>query len=545
MHRRQFIQHASALAAAACAPGPLRAAVTGHSASTAPFQLLYSNDTTHILSCVSPWHSRADDFTEAHLQQSITEAAGVDVHLLQPGLGWIPWWQSKIYSPSDHYLTFLKEEHGVTQLNKIARYLLDGGDMLTTLVDTCRAMKVSPFLSFRLNDGHHVRDLAKALEQGRPAPSMSRHYWENYERFRLGKDVKKWDDGVFNWAIPEVRDYKFALLEEACTDYDLAGVELDFVRHWVRFGSDTSPDQRREITTAFVHRVRTMLDRTAVARGLPRRWLCVRVPARAEVRPEQGIDLKSLARTGVDMVNLSYSYFTRQDDSVRLACEELEDTAVYVEMTHTTMTGKALNGSGTQPYLRTTDQQFYTTAALAYEQGARGVSLFNFPYYREHQLPELGPFHEPPFHVLANLTDRTLLAQQPQWYFLSAGRNDPVLGKWPLPAILNRNQPQSFQMEMAPRRQHQRDGVLRLRSDESIADREFEVRFNGHTVKRIAHVAKPLPHRYDRAWLGRNDEIACFAIPAQTAVRGTNSVEIVVRKGIRVRLIYIDVTLPL
>jgi len=36
-------------------------------------------------------------------------------------------------------------------------------------------------------------------------------------------------------------------------------------------------------------------------------------------------------------------------------------------MTHTTLTGKALGGSGTQPYLRTTDEQFYTTAHLAYK----------------------------------------------------------------------------------------------------------------------------------------------------------------------------------
>jgi hypothetical protein len=107
-----------------------------------------------------------------------------------------------------------------------------------------------------------------------------------------------------------------------------------------------------------------MLDRTAKERGVPRRWLCIRVPANAEVRPDQGIMLEELAHSGVDMINLSHSCLTWQDDSVRRAKEELGDdkVAVYSEMTHCTMTGKAAAGSGTQPFLRTTDDQFYTTA---------------------------------------------------------------------------------------------------------------------------------------------------------------------------------------
>ncbi len=262
----------------------------------APFRTIYGNDTTHILSCKMPWRERSDPLTDAHLARSITEAADVDAHFLQPGLGWVPWWQSAIYSPEEHYGEFLRKQHGHTRIDKIGRYLLDGGDMLDTLVKTCGEVGVAPFLSFRLNDGHHVRELKEALKTGKPSAGMSRHYWENYERFRIGADPVNWDEGVFGWDLPEVRDHKFALIEEACVNYDLAGLELDFLRHWVRFGENTPLEQRREITTGFVQRIREMLDRTAAERGLARRWLCVRVPARAEVRPDQGIDLAALAR---------------------------------------------------------------------------------------------------------------------------------------------------------------------------------------------------------------------------------------------------------
>jgi len=60
-------------------------------AKTTAVRTIYSNDTTHILSCKCPWRDRKDDFTDQHLARSITEAAGVDAHFLQSGLGWIPW----------------------------------------------------------------------------------------------------------------------------------------------------------------------------------------------------------------------------------------------------------------------------------------------------------------------------------------------------------------------------------------------------------------------------------------------------------------------
>ena len=73
-----------------------------------------------------------------------------------------------------------------------------------------------------------------------------------------------------------------------------------------------------------------------------------------------------------------------------------------------------------------------------------------------------------PFQVLPKLKDRKFLARQSQWYFLSSGRKDRILGERTLPAILQSSHPQVFKMEMAPRAQHQGDGVLRLRVDLSI-----------------------------------------------------------------------------
>ncbi|WP_146512229.1 alpha-amylase family protein [Thalassoglobus neptunius] len=477
------------------------------------------------------------------LRKSIVEASGADAHFLQPGLGWIPWWSSNIYSIEDHH-RWLRDTFKVKGVRKVGRFLLEGGDLLATLVDACRQMNQAPFLSYRLNDGHHVRELAEALKRGRPTPNMARHYWDNYERFRIGPDQKSWDNGVFDWSFPEVRDYNFSLIEEACSNYDLAGLELDFLRHWVRFGPKTKQSDRLKITTDFVRRIRKMLDRTAADRGLPRWSLCVRVPAAAKVRPDQGVDLAALVDAGVDMVNLSHSYFTWQDDSVAVAKRQVgEAAAVYLEMTHATMTGKATNGSGTQPFLRTTDQQFYTSARIAYDQGAQGVSLFNFPYYRYHVAEQNGPFHEPPFHVLPRLKDEQFLRSQSESYFLSSGRNDPILGEKTLPTTLKRGHPQTLSLAMLPAEKERAEGLIRLRSDGPIDGHEIDVHFNDSKLSPVPAVTNPLSHRYENTWLGSPEEFACFALPASVPMRATNELKVVVRQGARVRLIYLDVIL--
>ena len=219
--------------------------------------------------------------------------------------------------------------------------------------------------------------------------------------------------------------------------------------------------------------------------------------------------------------------------------------AIYLEMTHCTMTGKATNGSGTQPYLRTTDEQFYTTAMLAYEQGAAGVSLFNFPYYRYHVTDEIGPFHEPPFHVLPKLKDRDFLSDQAASYFLSSGRRDRILGDRTLPAILNRKEDYLFTLSVSQKMKVAADGILRLRSDEAIVDRKIEVLCGETILKNIPFAEKPISHPYDNTWLGKEEDTVCFSFP-QELIKKQKNIVITIRilAGIRVRLTFLDLSFP-
>ena len=75
-----------------------------------PYHVLFSSDTTNILTCKSPYNERAGlrldpakgkptyhpcGFDASKLEVTVDETAGMgaDVHMLQPGMGWVPWWK--------------------------------------------------------------------------------------------------------------------------------------------------------------------------------------------------------------------------------------------------------------------------------------------------------------------------------------------------------------------------------------------------------------------------------------------------------------------
>lgn len=533
MKRRDF------LIAGGLAPFALAGAGRpGGGRARAPFKVLYSNDTTNITSCVSPYHAARADFTDAMLRASIDEAAGAGVQMLQPGMGWIPWWKSKVYPAPEHY-RYYQEKYGLAP-NTFGKYMLAGGDLVKTFTGHCRARGVTPFISLRLNDGHGLETVGTGVPQA--AHTVSRFYEDHYRQWRIGPEMKDWNDHVLDWAIPEVRAHKFAFIRELCENYDLDGFELDFMRHSSFFNTArTGSAERRRIMTGFVGQVRELLDRTA--RPGRRRWLCARIPAVLEGCDRLGLDVAELAGAGVDMFNLSCSYFTVQQTDVREIRRRAPETAIYLELCHSTLNGKSTGGYDSFPFLRTTEQQLYTTAHLALEQGADGVSLFNFAYYREHGKGERGPFNEPPFEALGQLGDREWLARQPQWWFMSSSMKKPLVSAWPLPRALKAGEGARFVTEMAPTEHQTRDGLLRLMTESAMKDCRWEAALNGVKLSPAPYARKPLPHPYD-AWLGDEAQFACFHAPRAAVKAGENEIEVRMLSGAPVKLGYWDLALP-
>jgi hypothetical protein len=255
-----------------------------------------------------------------------------------------------------------------------------------------------------------------------------------------------------------------------------------------------------------------------------------------------GIDLPAMMDAGLEMVNISDYYFTTQQTDLPIIRKIVPDAAIYLEMNHTTLTGPPIPRSfDSDPWLRTTDQQYYTAANLAYARGGDGVSLFNFVYFREfgHAVKERGPFNEPPFHVLKHLKDPAWLRSQRQWYLLSKGWSNPtILGDQPLPKTFHPGERHVFMLDMVPN-EPDKKALLRLRSQQNAERRAWSVSLNGTNLEPTEYVAKPIDNPYD-AYLGEPGQYACFSCPPGIARDGLNELSITMDHGDPLTVEYLD-----
>ena len=429
--------------------------------------------------------------------------------------------------------------------DSFGRYVLDGGDLVQLFSARCRQRGQVPFISFRLNDGHHKEwapcKLGDKISSG-AGQGLCKFYCE-HPGYRIGPDWNDWMQRVQNWAIPEVRAYKFALIQELCENYDLEGFELDFMRNYSLFQVDkTTREQRCAIITAFVRQVRALLDRTA--RGGRRRWLCARVPCFQAVHDALGLDLAALSAAGLDMVNVSASYFTFQQSDFSALRKQAPQSAFYVELCHSIWNGPRVRvGYDGFLFRRATPAQMQTAAHLAYARGADGVSAFNFVYYREHGGAERGPFQEPPFEVFQHLGDRFWLTRQPQQYFLSSGWGNPFVKPNVLPRQLKAGQQTSFALDLAPPSGGwQRVGRVRIQSLMALNSQHFTVRINGVELAPIADVAER-GGVFNPVLLGTPETMRAWSIPAHLLRDGVNQLDLTLRSGATADIAFLDLAL--
>ena len=531
----------------------------------APFKLLYNNDTTNTAGCVSPWHEKGEAFREEHLIASIDETAGcgVDAHFLSPGLGWVPWWQSTVAPFAEHF-AWWKSRTGLERdtLFGYHQYVADGGDMVRVLIERCRQHGMAPFVTFRMNDVHLQE------HYGEPTPEsifVSRFYAEHTE-FLLDPNHKK-VKGYYplrglNWAHAPVREFKLSLIRELCTDYDLAGIELDFLRDNNLFRQDeTTAEQRVALITEFVRQVRIALDARRVG-GVEHRWLCVRIPADVRAHAAIGLDLKSLADAGVDMFNLSTWYHTPFRTDVAEARRVLPNSALYVELTHCIGNhGYFLDsgGYGTLGNPRCSDAELMTAAHLALASGADGISLFNFVYYRNHGPDVDIPISEPPFHVLPKLRDAEFLSRQAQHYTLG---NACYFG--PMPQTLNPRQNVALRFDLAlpvtrtstePPKKSTPNGKhepiygetgetlprLRLHLQSPLGNRQIAVNVNGQRATPTQNISRHYGNPFD-SMISPHTHRAAFEFPRAWLKSGVNTVDVLLVEGEAVQLIYADLS---
>ena len=390
--------------------------------------------------------------------------------------------------PAKDHWAWARKQAGV-EPDTINAFVERGGDIVGLFVKRCRAKGIKPMVGVAMNHGG-MND--KGPERFK---WVSRFYEEN-PQLRL-KRVARWD-----WSHAEVRSHRFALLEEVCTNHEVDGVFLDYLRFCHFFETDFPTARRVEIMTEFVRDVRQMLDRTA-KRGR-KRWLGIRVPHILSSHAGLGIDLPKLVRVGLDFAVVSSYYYTNQHADVLEIRKLIPNTLLFYELTYCCFRD-GLSGARRV----TTDEQFYTTAHLALHRGVDGFLLFNFVYYR------LFNKKEPPWHVVKRLNDEPWLGKQPRWYFLdqmSYYYQPPVPRHLrPMPQKMVQGDTREFLIDMVPP-DESHAGVLRLKATRDMRKATWRVSVNGTELAPIKFVRKPIDHPYERG-LDSAAHYRCFAMP--------------------------------
>ena len=221
---------------------------------------------------------------------------------------------------------------------------------------------------------------------------------------------------------------------------------------------------------------------------------------------------------------------------------------LYYEMTHSIHYELRRNlygrdaGDGKVGRLATA-QMYNTTALLALEQGADGVSFFNFVYTRPCRTRGgITKGVEAPFHVLAHAADREWLAGQPQHYFLATR-----FGSWTveaqLPAAVSVGEPAALKIHAATQTEASRTrepALLRIELSRPVEHRAWAAKLNGQTLKRCEWEGESFQHHCQDKNTLEPGHVLHYAVPRETIRPGENEITVELIEGEPARVVYLD-----
>jgi hypothetical protein len=241
-----------------------------------------------------------------------------------------------------------------------------GIDPYTRWIAKSRASGLRPWISMRMNDIHYV---------DQPHHILHDRFWKKHPEYRrIPWRFEKWQDRAFDYGRPEVWAYQMEYIRELVEQYDMDGLELD----WMRFGFHFRPGYEEEgvsLLTEFTAEVRRLLDERATELGHPIR-LGARVPSRPETAKGLGMDAVTWAKRGlVDMLVVTPFWATIEFDMPIEVWKQLLDG-----------TGVTL-AAGLEVLLRpypAAEAQLYTlvkvrgASTTLLDRGADRIYLFNY-----------------------------------------------------------------------------------------------------------------------------------------------------------------------
>ena len=330
--------------------------------------------------------------------------------------------------------------------------LLDRGkDPLDIWAKRAHELDMEFWPALRMNDIHkdwteRWPSLRTKWELDRPHVKIGAESTDYYRRrwARKGQpsDGFTW---AFDYSLQEVRDHKFALIEELCANYDIDGFELDFLSSPIYFKRDEVKNGMPKLTR-FVRRVRERMDEIGKQKGR-KLTLLARVPPSFKMCELIGIDARTwIHEELVDLIApVTRGYIDMNAD--------VSGFVAAAQMTNVQVIG-GLSDIKVRHYAVQASIDMLRAAAAGYwHEGATGLHLFNFDCHCSGAgRPGLPVFNNGEREVLSQIGDPRMLVGKNKHYFVTRdieGHTPAEGGEMQLPLDLLLGQQRQLQFTVS------------------------------------------------------------------------------------------------
>ncbi len=406
---------------------------------------------------------------------------------------------------------FTADQDGFSN-NRTQAFIDQGLDPLTIMCDFGKRNGIEVFWSMRMNDTHDAWGSWYGPLMLAASPVKQQHPDWLVSNAQKRSRVGGWT--AVDYGREEIRELAFRYVEEVCNNYDVDGIELDFLRHSVFFKSHahggTATAENLAQMTALIRRIRQMTEEVGLKRGRPI-LVAIRVHDSVEFCRDVGIDLERWLKEKLVDILVVTGYFRLNPWEQSVALGRNYGVAVYPCLSESRVRGE-------DRFRRNSIEGYRGRAANALAAGVDGIYLFNYFNPRSTLWKELG--------------DTRTLRYLDKWFFVTVRDGDPdriLVGgrKYNTLPLLTPTHPQAISSEKP------------LAINVRIGDDVAEAQRAGYTPRITLHLRVPMLRRSDQLDTTFNGtklaggELAKgwidYHVPASVVKRGTNQVAVVVR----------------
>ena len=173
----------------------------------------------------------------------------------------------------------------------------EGTDALKVVTEHMHTKGKEVLAAIRMSDTHHVHI-------GHTHPLCPQFAIDN-RQFVIRQPDGRTNETALDYSFPEVRQHRLNIMREIAEEYDVDGLELNFVR-WAKHFPRDQGREKAPIMTAYMGEIHAMLAAAAKKRKRDRLTLGVRVPESIAACWLAGCDVETWVKRGwIDYVVIS------------------------------------------------------------------------------------------------------------------------------------------------------------------------------------------------------------------------------------------------